>query len=114
MSTAPLTLPTVEELKAAFPQATKVDVEEGRFLCVHFGKAHKFILVVGQSTPEFYVTARGGRVSGGAVNSDWVQALKDAASSLRRHMAQEAEKTQAAVAALDEAMKETVNEDTTT
>lgn len=109
MSTTPLTLPTVEELRAAFPQATKVQWEQEAYLMLYFGGrrvwCHLQTLVTSR---EYYCTAKAFREKGGATHpSDWKQCILDALANTRAQLVKEAEEAQAAVAALDEAMKET-------
>lgn len=100
MSTTPLTLPTVEELRAAFPMAThvtntgsfrvgitdfRITKDNGCFQCYRYAASK---CGVGHMT-------------------DWRRAIDNAIASAREEYVQQSESDQAAVAALDEALKET-------
>ena len=105
----PLTLPTVEELKAAFPQATDVTAYLNR---VEFTLG-RTVLFLDQKERGYrcYAAEDGycidcGRGGGDAYLEDWRQCINVCVSDYKASKLGDIVSAQAAVAALDEAMKE--------
>lgn len=99
---APLTLPTVEELKAAFPQAAPYSTNMwGSFVGLTFG-GRAFRLHI--SDGKYVCRYDDGRGRHGTHPTDWRLCVRDAMEKARARYARQAEEAQAAVAALDEAM----------
>ncbi len=112
MSTTPLTLPTVEELRTAFPMAADVTTYLGR---VDFTLGRTvFYLDQKEKGYRCYAAEDGyccdcGRGGGDAYQEDWRQCINTCVADYKSSKLGDIEVAQAAIAALDEALKETTN-----
>jgi hypothetical protein len=105
VSTPPLTLPTVEELRAAFPQATNHGTNVwGNCVGLTIGATDFRLTGYGGQYVCKYADGKGRECTH---PSDWQQAILSAVKYARARYARKAEEAQAAVAALDKAMEET-------
>jgi hypothetical protein len=112
VSTTPLTLPTVEELLEAFPMATDVTTYGGR-VAFTLGRT-EFFLRTEPLAYRCYAAEDGycgdcGRGGGDALRGTWRQSIDDCVADYKASKLGDIEVAQAAIAALDEAMKETTN-----